>query len=216
MKLVAISDTHNRHNRLKIPPCDLLIHAGDWSFRGTWSEVTEFADWLEKQPAKHIVVIPGNHEKFFEEAMPYSLEWIKDRCPRAHLLIEESVTIEGINIYGSPITPFFHNWAWNRYIDEIKVHWDKIPEDTDILITHGPPANILDDLILGGNVGCYHLLDRVKEVEPDLHFFGHIHFAHGNKVVGKTHFYNVSCCDEDYVCNQGYTELEYTKEVKSE
>ena len=87
LKIVAISDTHNRHDKVQIPDCDLLIHAGDWSGQGGKSEVENFAKWLNKQnQCKDIVIIPGNHEKYFEENLPGSIDWIKSICPRANLL----------------------------------------------------------------------------------------------------------------------------------
>src|ERR1700677_1938651 len=115
IKIVAISDTHNRHNKVKIPKCDLLIHAGDWSFQGQKSEVENFAEWLNKQDqCEEIVVIPGNHERYLEDYMPESLKWFTDKCPWAHLLIDQAIELYGIKIYGSPVQPFFCDWAWNK------------------------------------------------------------------------------------------------------
>lgn len=224
MKIIAISDTHNLHNSLVIPECDILIHAGDWSGKGRESECRNFAKWLQEQPAKHIVIVPGNHEVEFEENLPASKSWILDHCPKAIILIEESVVIEGKKIYGSPITPYFFDWAWNRSMREdglagdhrtgqiknvgyIKPHWDKIPNDTDILVTHGPPFKILDLTPSGEFVGCQHLLEKVKEIKPDIHIFGHIHCSHGEKHIDGTSFYNVCSCDEMYVASQGFTEI---------
>lgn len=209
MKIVCISDTHNRHKKLTIPECDLLIHAGDWSFQGQYSEVKDFAKWLNKQydQCSNIVVIPGNHELMFEKNLPFSKTWFTEECPDAHLLIEESVTIDGIKIYGSPIQPFFCNWAWNRYPHEIKKHWDAIPDDTNILITHGPPEGILDQTIYANGdirpdmLGCPELLRRVKELKHlKLHTFGHIHYFGGKiKQEDGVVFNNASICDEQYI-----------------
>ena len=116
MKIVAVSDTHEKEQFLKIPECDLFIHAGDWTFRGEKYAVEKFGKWLNQIPAQHIVVIPGNHELYFENALPQSKDWLIDVCPKVNLLIEESIEINGVNIYGSPITPFFYAWAWNRYV----------------------------------------------------------------------------------------------------
>lgn len=221
MKIIAISDTHNWHKKLIIPECDILIHAGDWTGMGYESEVRDFAKWLNKQTqCKNIIVIPGNHELRFEEGLPASAQWFKEEAPNVHLLINESVIIEGIKIYGSPITPFFNDWAWNKFKgDQIQPYWDAIPNDTNILITHGPPYDILDKTYdFKGNVreerlGCFQLMKRIQEVKPDLHFFGHIH-AQGGKQFHQdgTSFYNAAICDEQYAPTNPLTEVEYVLE----
>jgi len=220
-KIVAISDTHNRHNKLGIPQCDIFIHCGDWTSMGHAHEVENFAKWLNKINARYIVLVPGNHELTFEKNIPESLNWIKEHCPTAHILIEESIEIEGIKIYGSPITPFFYNWAWNRYRGEdIQKHWNKIPENTDILITHGPPYGILDTTIHADgsprpeNLGCEQLLKKVQEIKPDLHLFGHIHHPGGTQVhKDGTSFYNCSVCNEQYFPSNPLTIIEYDKNL---
>lgn len=218
-KIIAISDTHNRHDKLIIPECDILIHAGDWSGQGTKSEVTNFAKWLNKQTqCKEIVVIPGNHELYFERGLPDSKLWFTEECPRAKLLIDEGCEIDGIKIWGSPVQPWFHDWAWNRKGTEIQKHWDAIPEGTNILITHGPPYGILDQTTYANgdirpeHLGCPNLMERIKIVKPDLHFFGHIHYPGGRAVsVFSTTFYNASICDEYYIPSNPLTIVEYEK-----
>lgn len=238
MKIVAISDTHNNHYKLQIPECDILIHAGDWTSQGKIHEVEDFARWLNKQrQAKHIVIVPGNHELYFEKyILEYgTYEWVMDHCPRTHLLIDRTIEIEGVKIHGSPATPFFCDWAWNRshgnemkayntgygkikYPAPIKPHWDKIPEGTNILITHGPPYDILDKSVYANGdprpepLGCDALLNRIQEVKPDLHFFGHIHAPGGTQVhKDGTSFYNASICDETYFPSNPITIVEYEK-----
>ena len=54
--------------------------------------------------------------------------------------------------------------------------WNQIPEDVDILVTHGPPLGHGDRLISGGRAGCVELLSTIqKRVKPKFHIFGHIH-----------------------------------------
>src|SRR5690606_2941656 len=145
MKVIALSDTHNQHKKITIPECDILIHVGDWSSKGTFKETKRFAKWLNEQPSDNIIVVPGNHEIEFERGLPISKDWILDYCSRAKILIDDGVEINGYKIWGSPVTPWFHSWAWNRGRGEdIKKHWDLIPNDTDLLLTHGPPVDILD------------------------------------------------------------------------
>lgn len=237
MKIVAISDTHNRHNKLVIPPCDILIHCGDWTSMGYKSEVEDFAKWINKQEAGYIIVVPGNHEKYLEDNLPDSLEWFVDHCPTAHLLIDESIEIEGIKIHGSPVSPWFHDWAWNRSSNQIngysvrgkdffplpiKPHWDKIPDDVNILITHGPPYGILDETTYAngdprpGHLGCVELMNRIKELKDlDLHFFGHIHAPGGTeKHIDGVSYYNAAICDESYFPGNKITEVDYELEKK--
>jgi Icc-related predicted phosphoesterase len=112
---------------------------------------------------------------------------------------DSGVTIEGIKFWGSPVTPFFHNWAFNRYENEIGPHWDLIPEGIDVLITHGPPHGILDKTIREGwSVGCKSLKAKVDQIKPQVHVFGHIHEEMGQVEIGGTTFINASVVDERY------------------
>lgn len=240
-KICAISDTHNNHNKIIIPPCDLLIHCGDWTSQGMKHEVETFAKWLDKQEqVEHIVIVPGNHELYLESHLEQGggLEWIHDHCPRAEVLIDRTIEIEGIKIHGSPVTPYFCDWAWNRMPSEfdgrmyagkerekkvksIKPHWDIIPEGTNVLITHGPPYDILDKTVFANGemrpepLGCPLLLKRIQEVKPDLHFFGHIHFPGGTQIhKDGTSYYNCAVCDEHYYPCNPLTIVEYELEKK--
>ncbi len=216
--ICAISDTHNRHQKLTIPPCTFLIHCGDESFQGTKSETKHFAKWFNKQPAKHKIWTPGNHSRNFKRDYPQSLEWMKVHCPDIHVLINEDVILEGLKLWGSPWTPFFCDWAYNgavtpsdaaiRRIPYMQDIWRQIPLDTDVLITHGPPRGILDLNQEGYRQGCCHLLQRLQYVEPRVHIFGHLHGSYGHMTVRNTEYYNVSSCDEDYNCVNPVTVIE--------
>src|SRR5579863_6916609 len=88
-------------------------------------------------------------------------------------LDDSGIEIEGLKIWGSPVQPEFCSWAFNRKRGkEIARHWAKIPEDTQVLVTHGPPVGILDEVdrgiisgVEGGreHVGCEELRKRVDE-----------------------------------------------------
>lgn len=203
MKIVAISDTHTKHGSLVIPECDILIHAGDESFMGRENEIRPFAQWFDKQPAKHLVWIPGNHSCDFSGKYPESVSWIKQWSPRTNILLENDVTLDGLKIWGSPATPWFHDWAYN-YIrgPEIKRVWDLIPGDTDIVVTHGPPYGILDLVSPGTlremHVGCEELAKKLLEVKPKVHIFGHIHEGYGQQRFMDTLYVNASSVDEMY------------------
>lgn len=178
VRIVCISDTHMRHPQLKIPACDVLIHAGDVTRRGTFAELEQFVAWFSAQPATHRVFIAGNHDLCCERRTADVRELAQAQA--VTYLQDEGATVEGLKLYGSPVTPTFRNMAFNRDPGPpIAKYWAPIPEDLDILITHGPPRGVLDRMVLGKHVGCVDLLQRVRTVRPRAHVFGHIHEARG-------------------------------------
>jgi Icc-related predicted phosphoesterase len=197
MKFTVISDTHGHHPKLSLLSGDVLIHAGDISKRGREDEIFNFLNWFSKQDFKYRIFTPGNHDFLFEEEP----QKIKDLLPDEVIYLNDNSTcIEGIRIWGSPVTPRFNDWAFNRDPgDEIMKHWNLIPNDTDILITHGPAYSILDTTVCGYNVGCKDLLKRIQEVKPSYHICGHIHEAYGKAYSGKTCFINGSVLNEGYI-----------------
>ena len=114
-------------------------------------------------------------------------------------LNDSGVTIEGINIWGSPVTPWFYNWAFNRHRgEEILKHWELIPANTNVLMTHGPVLGIHDSVINGEHVGCRDLLEKVKEIKPAFHVCGHIHEGWGKAKKGVTSFINACILNDSY------------------
>jgi Icc-related predicted phosphoesterase len=197
MKITAISDTHSLHHQLNLPGGDMLTHAGDVCNRGTQQEAINFMEWIEKQPYTYKVFIAGNHDFFFEN---FTQQEIQDKLPKGVFFLNDSgIEIEGIKIWGSPITPTFCNLAFNRNRGkEIAIHWDKIPLETDILITHGPPYGILDKTFNGLHVGCEELAQKVIDIKPKFHIFGHIHEAHGSTKENNTKYINAASVDIAY------------------
>ena len=200
MRLVFISDTHTLHSRLVVPDGDVLVSCGDFTGVGNAQQIADFDSWLAKQPHKYVVVVAGNHDIGFEE----SPEAARMLLGTPIYLEDSAIRIEGVNFYGSPWTRFFNNWAFNFPQDHRAGHlraeetWSKIPDDTDVLITHGPPYGILDDAPSGGNVGCDELLDAVERIKPAIHAFGHIHEGYGTLTRGETLFVNACVCDGLY------------------
>lgn len=177
---------------MTIPEGDCLIFCGDMSYRGDLSEISDFALFLKNLPHRHKIVIAGNHDFSFEDERKDQAEgFIKSSG--AIYLNDSGTQINKIKFWGSPIQPYFHNWAFNRERgEEIKKHWDLIPPDTDVLITHGPPKGILDKTKRDEEVGCEELLKKVLEVNPKIHAFGHIHEGYGVFKQNKTIFINAS------------------------
>ena len=197
MKFVAISDTHCRHNNLKLPKGDVLLHAGDVTYKGEKSEVIDFLKWFDKQNYKYKIFIAGNHDFFFEREKE---ELIQSLIPKSIIYLKDSgIEINGIHIWGSPVTPWFYNWAFNRMRGSaITKHWKLVPPNTDILMTHGPAFGILDCVINSNHVGCKDLMKKIKEIKPKVHVCGHIHEAYGREKKGGVQFINASVLNEFY------------------
>lgn len=215
MRLVTISDTHCQISSIEkdIPEGDILVHSGDLTYRGDIPEVSKEFKGLGRlrKRFKRVVFCAGNHD------------WMAERDPALFKLLAEEngltwlqddrVTIDNIHFYGSGWTPEFGSWALNlsRYDSSLADAWEKIPEGIDVLITHGPPQNILDETAgyhevtyarerytPPEHVGCFDLAQRVKIVKPKIHVFGHIHHSYGSLVKDGTLFLNASVCNEKY------------------
>lgn len=201
MRVICISDTHSLHWKLDhaIPDGDLLIHAGDITSSGDLADVKSFNQWIGHLPHPHKIVIAGNHDFCFER----NREVAQGHLSNCRYLQDSEVVINGIKIYGSPWQPWFFDWAFNLERGEPLARvWKQIPIDTDILVTHGPPFGILDKTARGEQVGCKDLLERIEQIAPRLHVFGHIHEAYGKTRVGGTTYVNASVCNLNYVpCN---------------
>jgi Icc-related predicted phosphoesterase len=197
MKIVTISDTHGYHDLLALPKGDVLIHAGDVSSRGSEREIKDFLEWFSVQDYEYKIFIAGNHDFFFEQA---DEEMVKAIIPENIIYLNDSgICIEGVHIWGSPVTPWFLNWAFNRNRGaDIKKHWDLIPNNTDILITHGPVHGILDRTVQGLNAGCEILKDAIEIIMPGVHICGHIHEGYGMKTLKETLHINASVLDVRY------------------
>lgn len=216
-----LSDTHNQHGKFNCPGGDFLLHSGDFTSRGTPQEVQNFMLWMEIQPYKHKVVIPGNHDWDLERNFAY---WKDEFAKRGiHLLNDEGIELDSIKIWGSPVTPWFHSWAFNRARTEeeatrihgpIKPHWDMIPANTEVLLTHGPPMGILDKVVRNDeSVGCEELAKRIKETEIKLHLFGHIHEGAGWLYEGPVTYVNGSSLDECYYAPENSRPMRVIREI---
>ena len=197
MKTTLVSDTHSFHDYVKLNGGDVLIHAGDLCNRGTEAEAILFLNWFKKQDYRYKIFIAGNHDFYFERA---ANEDILNLIPsNVTYLNESAISIEGIHFWGSPMTPYFFNWAFNRQRGaEISKHWDLVPDQIDVLITHGPPYGILDQTEEKMNVGCEDLWNKVKKINPRYHCFGHIHEGYGIQKNEMTTFINASFMDRRY------------------
>lgn len=224
MKIAVFSDTHTKHKQLQLPECDIAIFAGDFTSVGHKHEVESFLNWYGKQyQCKQKVFIAGNHDKSFDKKFFHSFEdhdlfkenehlgkpgWLVDMLDRARIIFNiqylenSSVILEGLKIWGSPITPSFYRqyWAFNAdRNEEIQSYWNSIPKDANIIVTHGPVHGKLDYIPETSDyVGCVDLKAKIEEINPVMFICGHIHSGRGIYNTDKTLYVNASILDNGY------------------
>ncbi len=198
MRLVCISDTHSMHRQITVPDGDILIHGGDCLGVGTLEELEDLDNWFSEQPHRHKILIAGNHDWCLQDEPAEAEALIRN----AIYLRDTGTEIEGLKFWGSPWTPVFFDWAFNLARGPvIAERWEQIPADTDILITHGPPAGILDQVITATHsqsVGCDDLTQELERLRLKMHVFGHIHESHGQLSLNDCLFVNASTCDSSF------------------
>ncbi len=195
MKIICISDTHNRYQELddKIPDGDILIHAGDLVNHGTVEEIQQFVNWYSKLPHRYKIFVGGNHDG----ALEHSRELIQ--IPKNLIYLEnELVEIEGLRIWGSPVSPPYRSFGFMWDEERRYANYQLIPDNCDIIINHSPPFGILDKVEEGKHVGCEILAKRLSELNPQLVVFGHIHEGYGQLKLGNTTYVNASIMTRRY------------------
>ena len=210
MKIHCISDTHTKHREIELPGGDVLIHAGDIMSKDDPGQLIDFLVWFDEQPYTHKIFICGNHDHVFEDN-PELVKKILRLFPSLIYLQDSEVSINGIKFYGTPWIPTNHLGKAFSFLRDAtllaKSHWKNIPDDTDVLITHGPAYNRLDKITKPVrhnqttlNLGDKSLRERVEEINPQLHICGHIHSSQGilDEDEETTTYINASCLGEDY------------------
>ena len=211
MKIGLLSDTHCQHNSVLIPQgLNMIIHAGDFANSKSpvlnEHEIYNFIDWYSNLNIKYKILIAGNHDTALEAGLIKS-KYINSKG--IYYLKDETITIEGIKIFGSPYTPIFaKGWAYNVDRSKLHKHWALIEKNTDIIVTHGPPMGILDVTDNDGcnfQAGCKSLMRTILKIQPQYHIFGHLHdephiYNNGIKTIDicKTQFMNVSMLDSEH------------------
>ena len=204
MLIDSVSDLHGSYPRMK--GGDLLIVAGDLTAADLGHQYAHFRMWLQDLKYRKKIVVAGNHDGLIQGG-----RWNIDRPEGFDYLQDQAIEFEGLKIYGSPWTPSFCDWHFMKMRgQELREIWGLIPRDTDILITHGPPNGILDQVEPGEeHLGCIDLWLAVKKIKPMMHVFGHIHGGYGQKTIEygqknpengrkKTIFVNAAHCNEHY------------------
>lgn len=217
MRIACISDTHCQLKAVTVPKCDVLVHAGDLTYRGTVGEVQAELDVLRAKSRAVIVLVAGNHDWLAQRQHALFKQMCEDR--NIVYLEDSGVELFGLKFWGSPWQPEFNDWAFNLSRDDgsLAERWSHIPDDTDVLITHSPPMKT-GDLTAGydgeppRHAGCYEMRQRIGKLEKlKLHVFGHIHHAYGryepdppdfvpsnNQPVRRNIAVNASVCNEHY------------------
>jgi Icc-related predicted phosphoesterase len=204
VKIWHLSDTHGFHDAIKqVEDVDIIIHSGDCSNHidpyQNEQEVRSFIECYRNLKARYKIYVAGNHDTSIEKRLVTKLDFQKAGII---YLENESCEIGGLNIWGSPITPRFGNWAFMRDRAKTNKLWQSIPDNTDIVITHGPPKGILD---LSYNrkhelehCGDSALTKRIFNIKPQLVCFGHIHnnednYNHSVLTLDNTIYSNAAC-----------------------
>lgn len=199
MKIIAISDTHTRHREIMIPDCDILIHAGDYTSNGRIEETSSFLTWFAAQPAEFKVFISGNHDSLSFNNSSLFKALVKEHA-NLFYLEDSGIEIKGLKIWGTPWTPTFGMWSYmvDPYSPRMQKYRDMIPEDLDILVSHGPPHSVCSTTQDGKEAGCIQLKFAIEKVQPKHVICGHIHEAHGTGVIGGSKVHNVASLDARY------------------
>ncbi|KAL6060384.1 putative phosphoesterase [Balamuthia mandrillaris] len=209
-RFVCISDTHSKHRQLDLPEADVLIHCGDFSLSCKEEELLDFTEWIAELPFAHKIVIAGNHDVMMDTVF-YEHHWwryhrqkvehhiqLKQRLEEVCTYLEHKLyQVNGINIFGSPWVPYYHDWAF-MLDDEATLAegWRMIPPTVDVLVTHGPPRGIRDGPM---TAGCIPLAEAVlKRIKPAVHCFGHIHAGYGMAKRGSSVFLNAATVNNRY------------------
>lgn len=186
--IVCISDTHSLHRELDMPPAHILIHAGDHAMVD-WgrAEILEYDSWLSSLPYKHIVMVPGNHDRWMLDPA------LRRLITHAIILVDEASETMDLKIWGSGVTPLAGEpFGIGSSAERRKLH-ESIPDDTNIVVTHTPPYGVMDRA--PGSLhhsGCPELREAIERIKPQLHISGHIHGAHGTQSIGGTLFVNAA------------------------
>lgn len=198
MRLVCMSDTHNQFKYFNhsVPDGDCFIFTGDISGNSLEEiNVKQLNVFINNLPHKHKIIIAGNHDFIFQNKNGKDLIYGHG----VHYLEDSGVEIDGVKIWGTPAQPIFFNWSFNFNSYDLKNKFDLIPVDTNVLLTHCPPYEILDLTDDNRNVGCPILANRLNYLtDLKAHCFGHIHNSYGTLVKNGVQFVNGCTCDEEY------------------
>jgi Icc-related predicted phosphoesterase len=198
VRIVALADQHGRLP--PIPPCDVLLIAGDVCPLGDHSAREQraflegpFSEWLVATEADEVVGIAGNHDLLAEDDPDFvaGLPWT--------YLCDGQASVSGLRIWGTPRTPTYGDWAFMEPDARLDRYFDAIPEGLDVLLSHGPPLGVCDLASRGVQAGSEALRRALLRARPAVCVFGHIHEGHGEEMVSGVRCLNVAIVDQRYL-----------------
>lgn len=206
VRIVCISDTHNHGpgEGYILPKGDILIHAGDLTNQGSYKELKKAVDWISRADFAVKVIVAGNHDLSLDPE--YSLKheggWkvVPDEVEACRALMKSDRIIYlqhssavirvpekdvSLKVFGSPYSPDRgkQNWAFQYEDNSAATLWDEVPLDTDLLVTHTPPAGVCDASRHWEQGGCATLAKVLPRIRPSVHVCGHCHEGRGACVV---------------------------------
>lgn len=201
MRVCCIADCHGFTP--EVPDCDLLLLGGDYQTQKYgWMEWRDlYKPWIDSVAERGILVVgvAGNHDWMFIHE--------KDNLIRANwtYLQDNGCEFNGYKIWGTPWQPRFFDWAFNLDEPELELKWKLIPDDTNIILLHGPPRGFGDISPYTKKGGKYErtgspsLTKRIYQVKPKLVVGGHIHSGYGVYDMGQGITYvGASIVNEQY------------------
>ncbi|MFH1811393.1 MAG: metallophosphatase domain-containing protein [Pseudomonadota bacterium] len=200
LTLVCVADTHMFHDDFKsFPDGDVLVHAGDLTRQGSAKELATALAFFTALPHRHKVFVAGNHDWLFAREPERARELMRG----VTYLEDSGAEVAGLRFWGSPWQPQYGGWAFNLPRGPaLAEKWARIPDNVEVLVTHGPPFGVLDDAaayrhgLLAGSgdwhEGCSDLGERVRQVRPRVHIFGHMHGNQGKVERDGTLFVNAT------------------------
>jgi Icc-related predicted phosphoesterase len=222
MVIKATSDLHGYEpTHEQIGECDLLLVGGDimpvWNhepdFQLNWLD-TRWREWLRERHengAKKIVWIAGNHDFALQKDEGDKIARSMDTEDIMYLC-DEGIVVNGIKIWGFPWTPNLPGWAFQYDSIDVDDHLEKIPDDTDILLSHGPPYGAGDKPFMSySHVGSTELKDIIANKKIPVVVCGHIHEGFGFYKVENSKVYVVSYLDRNYEPNNRVVEIDYDR-----
>ena len=202
IRIIAISDTHNGYNKLTQQLIDLyqsendiLVHCGDMTERGSVDELNNINSWFGELPYKYKIAISGNMDGIgLDKQHIDGYKIFTNAVYLQHQSLEiPDLGSNGFKIFASPYTPEFVGGFQLYSEKESRLKWQDIPNDIDLLISHGPPYNILDSTSRGMSIGDKVLMNEINQrIKPKAVLFGHVHASFGQTEVDGIQYVNAA------------------------
>jgi hypothetical protein len=221
VRFVCLADTLGQHSSVPIIPADVLLFAGNLTNSGGLNQIAAFASWLEDYPAARKVLVAGSQDVTFDAPF-YTSHWRRfhlkrqeaelalptiQACRNAIYLENTSAAVAGIHVFGSPFSvgPLSTTGAFAGNAGQ----WARIPEDVDILVTHGAAIKMGPGYSPAAFTGASSsalplrpldddLLTQIQQrVIPAVHVCGNAAREYGVTTDGTTLFVNACICKPD-------------------